>query len=91
MEFLPASEGLAFKANFPMQDRTGRLRVALNRAVRAIDGAEVLVFTLTARGKPQSSATEDILAWCDQGREWIVRGFADLTTERMHGLWRRIT
>lgn len=91
MEFLPASEGLAFRTNFLMPDHSGRLRVTLGRAVRNIDAVEVLVFTLTARGKPRSSATEDILAWCDQGREWIVRGFTDLTTRKMHEIWKRTT
>lgn len=90
MAFLPPSEGLAFRTNFLMPDRSGRLRISLNRAVRNIDGLEVMVFTLTARGKPRSASTEDILEWCDRGREWIVRGFTDLTTPSMHKLWRRM-
>jgi hypothetical protein len=45
--------------------------------------------TLTARGVPHSSDQEELLRCLDVGREWVVRGFADFTTDEMHNLWKR--
>jgi len=45
--------------------------------------------TLSAKGRPTGSSVEDILAWLDRGREWVVRGFAALTTEAAHDHWGR--
>jgi hypothetical protein len=45
--------------------------------------------TLTARGAPIGAGVAGALEFLDLGRRWIVRGFADLTTERMHIAWRR--
>ena len=30
---------------------------------------------------------EGVLAFCDVGRNWIVAGFEDLTTDLMHSRW----
>jgi uncharacterized protein (TIGR04255 family) len=68
---------------------SGRLRVTSQHAVRQIDSKEIIALTLTARGKPASSDVQDITAWFDVGHHWVVQGFTDLTTERMHELWER--
>lgn len=88
-KFLPTPESGRFNFNYLFPDRTGRLRISIHQAVREIDGEVVLVLQLTARGRPASSAIQDIAAWFDKGREWIVRGFADITSEQMHAIWRR--
>jgi hypothetical protein len=50
----------------------------------------MFVLTLTARGRPIGEGIEGALAMLDIGREWIVRGFASVTTRTMHDVWRRI-
>lgn len=89
--FLPEPEMVQMNSNYVMGDKQGRLYVGLQPALRNYDAREVLQLTLTARGKPASSALEDVLAWFDMGHEWIVRGFADFTTPEMHARWRRTT
>jgi uncharacterized protein (TIGR04255 family) len=87
--FLPPPESALFNVSYLMPEDRGRLRIALLHAFRSSDATETLQLTLTARGKPESSASSDILEWLDLGREWVVRGFTDFTSERMHQVWRR--
>jgi uncharacterized protein (TIGR04255 family) len=87
--FLPDLENVSFDTAYRMPDKMGRLRMDQRRAIRNSDGKEVIQFTITARGRPDSSSMEAILSWLDTGREWVVRGFADATSEKMHRFWGR--
>lgn len=75
------------QVTYRLDGDAGRLHVAFTPAIRARDGKEVLQMTLTARGAPSSSRTEDVFAWLDMGRKWVVRGFADFTTEAIQEIW----
>jgi uncharacterized protein (TIGR04255 family) len=88
-QFLEVPEAARLNLNYVMPAQKGRLRVTANHAIRKRD-EHIIALNLTARGRPESSQTEDILRWFDTGREWIVRGFTDLTSDKMHKIWRRI-
>ena len=94
MMFLPkpdqARSSMQFVIHDDMQKFAGRLTVDVKPAYRRLDGRRVIVLTMTARGDPIGAGVGGTLAFFDLGREWIVRGFADLTTARMHELWGRI-
>lgn len=85
--FLPAPERIIMNVTYPIEENVGRLYVSFNPVVRTRDGKEVLQMTLTARGAPKSSSDEDVFAWLDIGRRWIVRGFADFTTDTIQKVW----
>jgi uncharacterized protein (TIGR04255 family) len=68
----------------------GRLRIELSPNVEVKTQRPVFVLTLTARGRPGGSQIDDVLAFLDTGREWIVRGFASVTTPNMHHAWGRL-
>jgi hypothetical protein len=87
---LPEPEVVILNARYVMPARPGRLHVSAQPAVRRSDGKHVLQLTLTARGKPDSSAIADILRWFDEGHDWIVYGFVDVTTPAMHQIWGRL-
>lgn len=87
--FLPIPEGVQVVSTYLIPDNKGRLHVTLQPAIRLSDLRQVLQLTLTARGAPRESDTAAILEWLDLGHEWVVRGFADFTSERMHALWKR--
>lgn len=89
-EFLPQPEMLQLNVRYAMPGNKGRLHVTAQPAIRRHDAKEVLQLTLTARGKPDSSATRDVMTWFDLGHDWIVYGFVDLTTAKMHRIWRRL-
>lgn len=83
----PAPESVQAVMSF-VRDST-RLRVQLQHAIRSIDLKEIIVFTLSARGRPDSDQAQDILRWMDDARAWVVTSFAELTTPEMHRLWKR--
>lgn len=89
--FLPAPDSVAFDVNFRLPDDKGRLRVSAKPAIRNSDGTEIVQLNLTARGKPDKDDPTSALEWLDLGRQWVVRGFADLTSSEMHKLWKRRT
>jgi len=87
--FLPLPETLRIAGSFTMPEQGGRLHFTAQRVLRAIDNRDALQLQLIARGRPKSSKLEDILSWMDLGHEWVVRGFADLTSPHAHKLWGR--
>jgi uncharacterized protein (TIGR04255 family) len=87
--FLPEPDALSFTSRFPISGVLGRLHVSLQPAFRSADGKPILELKLTARGAADSANTGDILSFLDIGREWIVRGFTDLTSELAHQYWER--
>lgn len=93
-DFLPRVEDARLSWRYVIRDEkrfVGRLHVSLQPAYRANENTEtgIFVLTLTARGKPLGKGLDGALAFLDLGHEWIVRGFADLTTPEMHQVWQR--
>lgn len=71
-------------------DPIGRLYIDVAPAMNLKTQSPMFVLTLTARGRPQGDGVEGALAALDIGRDWIVRGFASVTTPTMHRIWGRI-
>lgn len=93
-EFLPRVEDAKLAWRYEIRDGksfVGRLHISFQPAYRSSDGkaTELFLMTLTARGKPLGDGIGGALAFLDLGHEWIVRGFADLTTPEMHQVWQR--
>lgn len=83
----PSAERIRLTATVPTEGHN--LEVTLFPAVRRSDKKELIQLNLTVKGQPKSAEKEEILEWMDRARAVIVRGFADLTTEKMHRIWRR--
>lgn len=86
---LPNPEDLAVSTAYVLPNNRGRLHVNMQSAIRNSDAKRVIQLTLTARGAPASSNTEDMLAWLDFGRDWIKKAFMSFSTERMHQIWKK--
>ncbi len=86
--FLPIPEDLSLSWRFRLPNEAGRLHVAAHPAWNS-SGKRFWAFRLMARGRPAGEGLEGALGFLDVGREWVVRGFADLTTGLMHDLWER--
>lgn len=71
------------------QKARGRLHTSLVSGFLREGSKRMLALTLTARGAPMGSGVDGALEFLDLGRRWIVRGFTDLTTDRMHKAWGR--
>lgn len=91
--FLPPVEDVRFAARYLITDGTkqmiGRLSAELQPAYLTSSRAELLNLNLIARGKPRSPDMDGALAFLRLGHEWIVRGFAEITTPEMHAKWNR--
>jgi uncharacterized protein (TIGR04255 family) len=91
--FLPKIEDTRLAWQYRFDDERGqplgRLHVMLNSAVRTADDRRILALQLVGRGAPQGDGVDGVLVFADRAHEWIVRGFTDVTTERMHELWER--
>ena len=81
--FLPFPESIGLGLSFILPESQGRLHVSLKHAIRVADNQPVLLCELTARGMSASKNSSAIRAWFDLGREWIVRGFADLIDKKI--------
>ncbi|MDQ2920603.1 MAG: TIGR04255 family protein [Acidobacteriota bacterium] len=86
---LPNPEDLAVNTTYLLPNNRGRLRVNMQSVIRNSDAKRVIQLTLTARGTPESSSTDDMLSWLDFGRDWIKKAFMSFSTEKMHLLWKK--
>lgn len=90
-QFLPGVEGLDWTTTFALPNNSGRLYAQLRTAVKSDDPQKKLLqFNLTARGLGAFQKLTEMNSWFDIAHEAIVRGFADLTTEKAQKeIWRR--
>ena len=86
-DFLPPPEHIRYASQYviPGEGGTpiGRLYVSVEPQY------PVYSMRLTVRVKPQGADMSDAIGAMDIGHEWIVRGFASLTSEEMHRSWGR--
>jgi uncharacterized protein (TIGR04255 family) len=88
--FLPSPSGNNLRLTFDLPDRTARLHFTVRDGIRTHDQAHLMICELTVRGMPPSDSQEAMETWFDTAREWIVRGFVDLTEERVQrDIWGR--
>lgn len=91
--FLPPVEDVRFAIRYLIMDDAkkmiGRLLAQLQPAFITSTRAEVLNLNMIARGRPRSSDIDGAIAFLRLGHEWIVRGFAEITTPEMHAKWKR--
>jgi len=89
--FLPEPEDGSIQQRFVIRNDSsgplGRLNVSLTPAWKEEDQSPIFVLTLTARGSPLDKGINGAFDFFDLGREWIVKGFLDLTTADMHRAW----
>ncbi len=88
-KFLPSPESVNMEVHYLLPNNLGRLHVSVAPVVRGRDSQEILQVMLVARGAPKTSSFDDVFAWLDIGREWVVKGFTDFTTDSMHKHWGR--
>ncbi len=92
--FLPLAEDERAVARYVFErdgKPAGRLHINAHTAIDLEHGQPIVVINLTARGSPISEDIAGVLGFMEMGREWIVRGFADVTTRDMHKMWERVT
>jgi uncharacterized protein (TIGR04255 family) len=88
--FLPEPEGINWRTSYVLPDGEGRLHVTIRHAKLRDSGLPMLLLDLTVRGIGRDTSPQGMVGWFDLAREWIVRGFADLTGDEVQtNIWRR--
>ncbi len=91
--FLPCPEQTRYASQFVIlgAERVplGRLFVSAEPSYLLNDERQIYLMKLTFRGKPQRKEVSAVAESMDLGHEWIVRGFATLTSREMHRIWGR--
>ena len=88
--FLPEVDGFTWNPVFRLPDGNGRLYVKAQIGFRVNDNTPILLLELTTRGIGADRSTKGMQLWFDLAREWIVRGFTDLTgTDIQKNEWGR--
>lgn len=87
--FLPKPDKMTWKTEFLLPDDKGRLLVSFKQAIRTEDKVPLLVLELRTIGIDKSSGREGVREWFDLAREWIVKGFTDLTTPGIQEVWEK--
>lgn len=93
--FLPAPEDVRAALRWVIPGAAeaqpvGRLHVQIEPRYRRDNQPALLSMTLTSRTRPLGPEVDGAMRSLDLGREWIVKGFADLTSKAMHKLWERV-
>jgi uncharacterized protein (TIGR04255 family) len=89
--FLPDPGALNWNVSFALPKDVGTLFVKLNSAIRIPDNMPLLILELTVKRSVPDEPDDKIKAWYATAREWIVRGFEDLTSEKVQmEHWRKI-
>jgi len=88
-QYLPAPNQAEFSCTYEMHtnDSRGRIYVSSRTVVDPNSGELVANLTLTVRSDPRHRDLSEVLRFLDDGREWIVRGFLDITAPEMHTRW----
>ena len=93
-DFLPSPEHIRYASRYviPREDGTpvGRLFVRIEPQYAFDRESPVYSMRLTVRAKPQGADMSDVISAMNVGHEWIVRGFASLTSKEMHRSWGRL-
>jgi uncharacterized protein (TIGR04255 family) len=87
---LPGPEGINFRMRFELPNQAGRLHVNVRSAELTPTKTPIILLELTARGIGPDKTGEGMWKWFDLAHEWIVYGFADLTSEEVQRkIWKR--
>jgi len=88
--FLSPPTRIDWGATFEIPEAMGTLSVRVRPALRRTDQKPLMGLELTVRGSGGDYSREGTEKWFSLAHEWIVRGFADLTTEQAQTrVWHR--
>lgn len=93
--FLPEAEDAQLQARWriPAEELgrhgvpAGRLYLAASPGLKPPTNTPIYMINLTSRVIPSSGDPRSALNALDVGHKWVVLGFKDLTTPRMHRMW----
>jgi uncharacterized protein (TIGR04255 family) len=87
--FLPAPEGLSINTVFLIPENRGRLYINMQPVFRHSDAKVVLQLSVSAKVRLASNSKTGMNEALKLGHDWVVCGFADFTSAKIHETWQR--
>lgn len=87
--FLPEPEAVAFNTAYVIPENRGRLYIAMQPVIRHTDFKAVIQLAVTAKVKIASDNNSGMIEALKLAHEWVVNGFTDFTSAKMHEVWQR--
>jgi uncharacterized protein (TIGR04255 family) len=88
--FLAHPEKVNWRTTFVLPENAGRLHLTIQTAFRRPDKMPLFIVELTVRGIGKERTVRGMWQWFDMARQWIVNGFADITSaELQKNIWKR--
>lgn len=87
--FLPAPTRMNLGYGFKIEDIKAMLTANMGLVQLVKDGRNMLKLELSVKGPLSEHNDTAMIDWCSTAREWIVKGFDDLTTPEMHKKWEK--
>lgn len=88
--FLPSPSGINWQTTFTLPRKEARMHVVARYVKMRETGQPLLLLELTVRGIGEDKSLEGMQSWFDLAREWIVRGFSDLTDQHIQRtIWKK--
>jgi uncharacterized protein (TIGR04255 family) len=89
-EIFPTPRSLSWSCSIDLPDNCGTLTARMSQVTRVGDPVQSLRLDLSCKGVGKAKTMRDTRPWFELAHEWIVRGFADITTpEAQKRLWER--
>ena len=90
--FLPEPEIINWRTSFLLPEKLGRFHINIRSSSLVETETPIITLNSTVRGISQDLSPEGMKSWFDLAREWIVRGFVDLTgKEVQEKIWLKKT
>jgi uncharacterized protein (TIGR04255 family) len=88
--FVPEPNTVNWRTTFVLPEKAARMHMVVRNVRQRDTGRLILLFELTVRGIGKDKSFEGMSKWFDLARQWIVCGFADLTShEVQEKIWKR--
>ena len=87
--FLPTGfDAVQWRTAIRLPSDSGRLHITIQTAFKRPEGSPLLILDMKARGIAKDTSFESMWKWFDMAHEWIVKGFADITSkDAQQKLW----
>lgn len=88
--FLPEPKAIQWVSIFPLPEDFGSLSVSLKHGTRQQDKCPLFLIEISAKGLGGDQTKERISKWFDLAHIWIVKTFADITSDEIQKkIWLR--
>lgn len=77
--------------DFELPENAGSMSIEIKHGKRNVDNVPLYVLEISVQGNADNSDLESARAWYNSSHEWIIKSFADITSQKaQYELWKRM-